>query len=121
MGEQLKMFMTPQEIIDTTHKVDSQHSPMHSDTPGTPREQWERENEYGVSLKKYKQAALRSDNSGKKEKFDRPWDTAPPVHIAHGAEGMEGPVLMDGHHRLAHAEMHNIPYMAVQHHDWNDW
>lgn len=118
-GEQLKMFMTPDEVIDSADKLDSAlHSRYHGEDSPHPREQWERPNQHGVSLRDYKRAALRSDNSGKKEKFNRSWDTAPPVELAHYGSRK---TLVDGHHRLAWAEMRKIPYMAVTHHEGDEW
>lgn len=120
MGQQLKMFMTPDEIIDTADKLDSPHHNRYDPSSSPhPREQWERDNQHGVSLRDYKRGALRSDNSGKKEKFEgRSWDTAPPVELAHYGNRA---TLVDGHHRLAWAEMRKIPYMAVTHHEGDDW
>ena len=119
MAGQLKMFMTPAEIVDTADKLDS---PLHDRYAGEqsphPRAQWEQPNQHGFSLRDLKRGALRSDNSGKKEKFNRPWDTAPPVELAHYGDRS---TLIDGHHRLAHAEQQGVPYMAVVHHEGDEW
>lgn len=107
-GEQLKMFMSPQELIDTTDKADSRYSYEGAH----PREQWERpggsvEGE-NLSVREEKLAHL--DRGDYKESFDK----APPVALFHG--GSSGRLkLADGHHRLAHAERAGIPFIAVEH------
>lgn len=104
-GEQLKMFMSPDEIIDRYHKGDSAIS-------ATPREEWESPGsgyEPGTSLKGSKLSALAKPSYQKN--FDRPWVTAPPVKVFANKH------LGDGHHRLAYAEKNKIPFMAVRHYE----
>lgn len=129
-GEQLKMFMTPDEIIDTVHKNDSRLSGH----MWSPRAQWEHpESGYDyknsaadVSLRQEKLGRLEQNEHVKKD-FNRSWLSAPPVEIFHAPESgrfpsgrksawQPGKTLTEGHHRLAYAEQKKIPYIAVTHH-----
>lgn len=127
-GEQLKMFMSPAEIIDQAHKGDSllrirEGAP---ESP-TPREQWEHplgglnKNVYGGdgSLRHQKLRSLDSGDPDFADFHTKSWDTAPPVSLYHIADH-EGTKLWlrNGHHRLAHAERAGIPFMAVTHNEW---
>lgn len=106
-GEQLAMFMSPQEIVDTVHKVDS------SRPNASPAEQWD---------------------DIKDDKADEAWNmgyahlpaaTTPPLHIEHVGRGRgihhgnEEPQkeLWDGHHRLAIAQDKMQDWLPVIHHD----
>lgn len=110
-GHQLPMFMSPQELIDTTDKADSRYR---IDNPeATPREQWELGRGYETSLRDEKLSEL-GDYAG--ESFDK----APPVALFHG--GSSGRMrLADGHHRLAHAENTGMQFIAVEHHFPKSW
>lgn len=107
-GEQLAMFMTPGEIIDTTQKAD--YRPPLGERSGTPREQWEKKNYYGSkrSLKDEKTEDLISRD---KYKFVTR-ESMPPVSIRHTATMKH---LTDGHHRLAFAELDKMPWVPVTH------
>lgn len=112
-GEQLKMFMSPDEIIDYAHKGDSAIS-------GTPREEWEAlgSSTHGpnTSLRGEKLADLDPGGSHY-EKFygHKSWLSAPPIRIYHGFSSTADKWLAEGHHRLAFAEKHDIPLIAVRH------
>jgi hypothetical protein len=110
--EQLKMFMSPDEIIDTASKGDSRIV-----GPGTtPREQWERpDSSYYSSLREEKLEETEYSASGF---HGRPFATMPPVELTHGHPvSPDRPMLTEGHHRLAWTEDRGIPFMAVKHHD----
>ena len=117
MGEQLKMFMTPDEVIDYAHKSDSDlFHHMDQEQTHTPREQWEHPGSGPGDegpLRDEKLHAL--DHSPEmRAAFGQSWDTAPPLEIKRTWKH-DYPVLSDGHHRLAHAERAKIPYVAVTH------
>lgn len=120
MGEQLRLFMSPQELIEGTHKVDSRFFEERKDV--SPRDQWEAPNSskgrQGVTLRQEKQRDLERAKTGSGEaswlKFHRePFATMPPVELMY-RNGEEHPTMMQGHHRLAHAEMQGISHIAVR-------
>jgi hypothetical protein len=113
-GEQLKMFMTPQELIDTADKADTRIAAMPGGPEPTPREQWE----HPLSGEK---TSLRDERrQANAAQSGRSFEEAPPVALFHG--GSSGRLrLSDGHHRLAHAEEHGIPFIAVEHHFPKSW
>jgi hypothetical protein len=109
--------MTPDEIIDRANKGDTSLSKRKY----SPREQWEAPggaDAYGagwegVSLKEKKVADLSHSH---KRKF--PTDVTQinePVTLSHGRLGKDRPTLSEGHHRLAFAEHHGIPFIPVEH------
>jgi hypothetical protein len=127
--EQLKMFMTPDEIIDTADKGDTLFSWEHKrfGQPPTPRDQWEAEGSghHGSSLRDLKRENL-SDWSKKRGSFDKPFETMPPVHLmaqqySNFKDAPRRKLLVDGHHRLALAEHRGHPYIAVMHHTEDEW
>ena len=112
------MFMPTEEIIDTVHKRDSALY-LQRREGASPRDQWEhRDSSFEAnrsSLRDEKLKDLDFDNRYKR-KFNHPsWLTAPPVTIVHrtGKTTMGDKDLVEGHHRLAHAERAGIPFMAV--------
>lgn len=119
-GEQLRLFMTPDELIDQTNKLDSRF--FNARDKVSPRDQWEApdSSKYGfnkgVTLRTEKQTDLRRAAEG----FDptyaafhtKPFATMPPVELQYRT-GEEHPTMMQGHHRLAHAEMQGISHIAV--------
>jgi hypothetical protein len=118
---QLKMFMSPDELIDTTNKLDSRfYDPYENTASAGPREQWE-----GQHSSRYPTApgmSLREEKLGDFEHpeyehdFKKPLASMPPVELMHyRAAGSRRPQFNDGHHRLAWAEARKIPYMAVVH------
>lgn len=114
--EQLKMFMTPDEVIDSTEKFDTDYRVMHR----PPRDQWAHPQSGGHEpLRDYK---LR--RAQEKEWADKPYETMPPLHLVRGmninGKTYDKPMLMDGHHRLALAEHRSHPYVAVVHHNNED-
>lgn len=129
--EQLKMFMTPQELIAGTHKVDSRffdtrHDPGRTEqdrSTHTPTEQWEAPNSSkyggnrGVTLRREKQNDLEQSQRGGGNagwlKFHRePFATMPPIELQYWHDEHR-PTMMQGHHRLAHAETQGISHLAV--------
>lgn len=127
-GEQLKMFMTPDELIDTTNKRDSEFYDMYDQKGrGTPRQQWEHPHSGEASV--HGEEPFVRNRSLRQQKLDRlatmdnyrdirekPYETMPPVELTHYGWGSRRPQLSQGHHRLAHAEAKKIPYLAVTHH-----
>ncbi len=110
-GEQLKMFMSPDELIDSTNKMDSADYDVYENRAhASPRQQWE-------PLRKSKLRDVETDPYYQHE-FNHPsLDTMPPVELTHyRAYGSRRPLLSDGHHRLAVAEAAGMPFMAVIHH-----
>lgn len=117
--EQLKMFMSPDDLIDSTNKMDSRfYDPYENRASAHPRAQWEgkHSSRYGIeSLREEKLEDL--DTSHRADFHGRPFETMPPVELIHyRATGSRRPLLAQGHHRLAKAEDERIPYMAVIHH-----
>lgn len=110
MGEQLKMFMSPDELIDSTNKMDSSdYNPFMNTATATPREQW-----HGVREEKLDDI---EHDPHYQHAFDHPsLDTMPPVELTHYRTGSRRPVLSQGHHRLALAEARKVPFIAVLHH-----
>lgn len=128
---QLKLFMTPRELIEGTHKVDSRyfdtrHDPGRSEqdrSTHTPAEQWEAPNSSkyggnrGVTLRTEKRNDLERSKRGEGEsswlKFHRePFATMPPIELQYWRDEHH-PTMMQGHHRLAHAETQGISHIAV--------
>ena len=125
-GEQLQMFMTPDEIIDRTNKLDSRYyDPYDNRAEGaSPRFQWEDPRGGTPSVHGeepfVRSRSLREEKLAGIEKrpdFEKPFDTMPPVELTHYRRyGSKRPLLSQGHHRLAWAEKKKIPYIAVTHH-----
>jgi hypothetical protein len=124
MGEQLKMFMTPDELIDTTNKMDSMSYDVYDNrSRRSPREQWE--HPMGGTPTVHGEEPFVRDRSLREEKlagiekrpdFQKPYASTPPVELTHYGWGSKRPLLSQGHHRLAHAEAKGHPFLAVTHH-----
>lgn len=106
-GEQLAMFMTPDEVVNDVHKIDSER---YFDEPA---DQWEdvRRSKLGAA---YARGYVQRDQSN-----------IPPLHIEH-VGAWEGywkrnadpqTELWDGHHRLATAQEKGLSLVPVIHHD----
>lgn len=111
------MFMTPDELVDKVNKGDTAYQRV------APRQQWEGPGSadlYGhrwseKSLQEKKTFDLQPGGTHHEAFAGKPWGTVPPVTIQHGRPG-KAPMLTEGHHRLAWAQMHGTPFINVEHH-----
>jgi hypothetical protein len=123
--QQLKMFMTPDEIIDTAHKSDSMHTRFGYDMDlgdaATPRQQWEREYfdphgspavKYGAALREEKLIEVDGGAYYSPEEKNAIAHDGRPLELLHTPEKT---YLSDGHHRLAYHERQGTPYLPVKH------
>lgn len=117
-GHQLKMFMTPDELIDSTNKLDSRFfDPYENRASASPRHQWEAEHSSRYGRESLREEKLEDLDTSHREVFEgKPFETMPPVELVHYRSGSKRPMLSQGHHRLALAEDRRIPFMAVLHH-----
>lgn len=128
--EQLKMFMTPDELIDTAHKMDSEFFSVGATKQRkSPREQWEHPSSgeakvtgqdpfvFPRSLRQQKLDELAETPRYRSAFEGKPYETMPPVELLRLHRNQDAPFLREGHHRLALAEAKKIPYLAVTHHD----
>lgn len=123
MGEQLKMFMTPDELIDQTNKMDSSfYDVLDQKAYQSPRNQWEHPK--GGDPQVTGEEPFVHDRSLRQEKLDRiandsqfgkTYESMPAVELRTYGWGSRRPVIVNGHHRLAWAEKNNVPYLAVTH------
>jgi hypothetical protein len=113
------MFMTPDELIDSTNKMDSRfYDPYENTASAHPRAQWEAENSSRYGRESLREEKLEDLDTSHHEDFHgKPYETMPPVELVHyRAAGSKRPLLAQGHHRLAKAEDEGYPYLAVIHH-----
>lgn len=115
---QLKMFMTPDELIDSTNKMDSRfYDPYENTASANPRHQWEGEHSSRYGRESLREEKLEDLETSHAEDFEgKPYATMPPVELVHYGVGSHRPLLAQGHHRLALAEDLRYPYLAVIHH-----
>lgn len=126
-SEQLPMFMPIKDIIDNVHKVDSvyspidpfRHQPRHSPV-WSPRDQWEKRQAIGVSLREDKLNDLRRE-PGRNELADavRRGESRPLSIFHDDKHGLK--TLADGHHRLALHQEAGHQEIAVEHRDEPVW
>lgn len=129
-GEQLAMFMSPREIINTTHKTDASVPSL----AWSQRQQWERPGSGNNSKRmpvKGDRKALQSRTLSLREEKNEELDNEaeykdtdpkqmPPLRIRDNENQAsslfpKGKLLWDGHHRLAHGERHKMPWLPVTH------
>jgi hypothetical protein len=108
--------MTPDEIIDRANKGDTSLSKRKY----SPREQWEAPGGADVYGAGWEGESLRAKKvadfeHSHKRRFASGISHMEPVTLSHGRLGKDLPTLSEGHHRLAYAELHGVPFVNVEH------